>query len=179
MSKVILYIATSKDGFIADQDGSVDWLPGPEADPNDLAGYKHFLSRIKYIFMGSVSYKQILSFGEWGWPDKMTYVFTSDKTLPDMPNVKYTNSNPSDFMKKFKSEHTDTDVDIWLLGGAKLAKSFAIEQLIDELVITIIPKQLEKGIKLELPFDQFELKETKNCGNGMYQKIYCKVNEKI
>ncbi|MBM3857614.1 MAG: dihydrofolate reductase, partial [Verrucomicrobia bacterium] len=27
MSNVILYIATSQDGFIADEQGGVDWLP--------------------------------------------------------------------------------------------------------------------------------------------------------
>jgi dihydrofolate reductase len=33
LSKIILYIAISTDGFIADKNGSVDWLPS--ADNNE------------------------------------------------------------------------------------------------------------------------------------------------
>lgn len=73
--KIILYIVTSLDGFIADKDGGVDWLP--QEDPQDIFGYETLLSRISTIVMGSRSYKQILTFGEWAWADKQTYVFTS------------------------------------------------------------------------------------------------------
>ena len=77
MNKVILYIATSLDGFIADKEGGVDWLPHETEDPKDLVGFKALLNRISVIVMGSKSYKQILTFGQWAWPDKQTYVFTS------------------------------------------------------------------------------------------------------
>lgn len=78
MNKIILYIATSKDNFIADKNGSVDWLPSPEDDAElEDVGYNNLMSRIDTILMGSRSYKQILSFGEWRWSDKKTYVFTS------------------------------------------------------------------------------------------------------
>ena len=32
MGELIYYVATSIDGFIADRDGGVDWLPGSYAD---------------------------------------------------------------------------------------------------------------------------------------------------
>jgi dihydrofolate reductase len=41
MNKIILYIATSKDGFIADKNGGVDWLPHPKNDHDlETVGYK-------------------------------------------------------------------------------------------------------------------------------------------
>ena len=54
MNKIILYIATSEDGFIADKNGDVDWLPHPK-DDNDLeiVGYNKLMQRIDTILMGS------------------------------------------------------------------------------------------------------------------------------
>lgn len=60
MNKIILYIATSLDGFIADINGGVDWLPHPKDDAElEAVGYKSLMSRIDTILMGSRSYKQI------------------------------------------------------------------------------------------------------------------------
>jgi dihydrofolate reductase len=42
MNKIILYIATSQDGFIADKDGGVDWLPQPKDDSDlEILGIKN------------------------------------------------------------------------------------------------------------------------------------------
>jgi len=175
MSKIILYIAMSEDGFIADKEGGVDWLPHP-SDDNDM-GYKALLARIKYIFMGSRSYKQILGFGDWAWPDKMTYVFTSKKSFSEKNNILFINENIVDFMGSFALGNSDDD--IWLLGGAELVKSFAKLKLIDECIITVIPTNLHEGIKLEIPLDDFSLLETKDCGEGIYQRVFLKKSETV
>ena len=47
MNKVILYIATSKDGFIADKNGDVDWLPHPKDDHDlEIESWYHDMERI-------------------------------------------------------------------------------------------------------------------------------------
>lgn len=38
MTKVIVYIATSQDGYIADEKGSVDWLPQTEEETGGSYG---------------------------------------------------------------------------------------------------------------------------------------------
>lgn len=44
MTKVIVYIATSQDGYIADEKGSVDWLPQTEEETGgEDYGYHAFL----------------------------------------------------------------------------------------------------------------------------------------
>ena len=59
MNKVILYIATSQDGFIADQSGNVGWLPHPKNEAElELVGYHRLMNRIDTILMGSKSYTQ-------------------------------------------------------------------------------------------------------------------------
>jgi len=45
MTKFILYVATSIDGYIARPDGSIDWLPSPEVDA-EYDGYAKFTTRL-------------------------------------------------------------------------------------------------------------------------------------
>ncbi len=173
--KIILYIATSLDGFIADINGGVDWLPHPKDDAElEAVGYKDLMERIDTILMGSQSYKQILGFGDWGWSDKQTYVFTSKKLETDKPYISITHDSLLEFMAKFKDRKSDKD--IWLLGGAQLAQSFAQEGFIDEVILTIVPQTLEAGILLGLTFEKFDLTGQKALTDGMIQKIYLRKN---
>lgn len=172
MNKVILYIATSMDGFIADINGGVDWLPAEE-DKDDICGYKALMKRISIIIMGSKSYKQILGFGDWAWKDKHTYVFSS-KPKMEYSNIEFIQSDPKTFMDNLNEKKSNQD--IWLLGGAELVKSFAVEKLIDECIIIIIPKYLNDGIKLELSMNEFDLISEKLCMDNIIQKTYKKKN---
>lgn len=169
MNKVILYIATSMDGFIADKDGGIDWLPTAE-DADDICGYKALMKRVSIIIMGSKSYKQILGFGDWAWKDKHTYVFSSKPHKTEYSNIEFIRSDPKTFMDDLNVKKPNQD--IWLLGGAELIKSFAVEKLIDECIITLIPKYLNDGIKLELPIGEFDLISEKLCMDSIIQKTY-------
>lgn len=160
---IILYIATSADGFIADKNGGVDWLPQAEGSNLSEFGYEDLMARISTIIMGSKSYNQILSFGDWAWKDKHTYVLTSQSLTSDAPYISFINTAPKDLK---------LDKDAWLLGGTKLAKSFAKEKLIDEIILTVIPVYLHEGIKLDLPWEDFTLSNEKLCSGGLIQKFY-------
>ena len=170
--QVILYIATSIDGFIAKQDGGIDWLPSPE-DPLDSLGYQALLARTSVIAMGSKSYEQIVGFGAWAWPQKQTHVFTSRKLACADPSLSFVDEKPSAWLAKRQAD--DTLGDIWLLGGAELTHAFAAEGLIDECIITVIPITLREGIKLVLPWHNFAHPSTQTCVAGMVQHTYrCK-----
>ncbi len=170
MTKVILYIATSSDGYIADKDGGVDWLPHPDTvDDSDEFGYEALMKRTSLIAMGSRSYLQILGFGDWAWPGKTTYVFSKQSLVSERDDIKFVQKDVKSFMKSLQAH---ADQDIWLLGGAELIKSFAAEKLIDECIITVVPTALGDGIKLELPYEDFSLTQTKPCSFGMTQQFY-------
>ena len=169
MTKVILYIATSLDGFIADKNGGVDWLPHPNGETDEF-GFKDLMKRVSIILMGRRSYQQILGFGDWAWGDKTTYVFTSQPLTTDRSDILFVDEDVKLFMEKLKSQGQNQE--IWLLGGAELVKSFAKEKLIDECTITVIPTNLGEGIKLELPCEDFTLQETKQCSLGILQHHY-------
>ncbi len=43
MRKIVLYIAMSLDGYIADKAGGVDWLSGDGSDPENPGSYPAFI----------------------------------------------------------------------------------------------------------------------------------------
>jgi len=165
--KVILYIAISLDGFIAKKDGSVAWLDEFNNSEEDY-GYKEFYNSINTVIMGNTTYKQILGFGEFPYKDKNCYVFSkTNKGKNDYAN--YVNGNPKELLESFKGEN------IWLVGGANLTNQFLKQNLIDEFIITIIPKILGDGIKL-FEEDNKErnlvMKEIKSYKSGIVQVHY-------
>ena len=70
-----VYIATSLDGFIADRDGKLGWLPGlPDPDGGDY-GFAEFLGGIDAIVMGRRTFETVLAFGLWPY-DKPVFVLS-------------------------------------------------------------------------------------------------------
>ena len=85
MARIVGYIATSLDGYIADSDGSLDWLT-PKYD--ELLGednrrrYAAFMSRIGTTVMGRATYDWVAAHGMASpYPDKRTIVVTSTPLL--------------------------------------------------------------------------------------------------
>ena len=171
MSKIVLYIATSSDGFIADKNGGVDWLPQPKNEADlEAVGYNKLMNRIDTILMGRKSYDQIKTFGQWGWPGKQTYVFTS-RSIDGLPDfISTTKLTPVEFS-------SNAAKDTWLLGGAQLAQSYDKAGLIDEIILTITPHLLNDGIALGVNLDNYELVSSKDLMDGMIQKTYVKISQ--
>lgn len=169
MRKVILYIAISLDGYLADEKGSVEWLMNYE---NDAQAYQQFIDTIDTTIMGRITYEQIvneLSSEEWPYVELDNYVFSSSPVLNN-GYVKIMNENIVEFIKKLKQE---AGKDIWIVGGAKLAHQLMKENLIDEYQLTFIPVLLGKGIPLFEEFEKIELKlvNSKNM-NGLLYTTY-------
>ena len=77
MPTIILYIAVSVDGYIADADGGVGWLPSGDGGGDDY-GYAGFYAGVDAIVMGRRTYEQVRGFGvAWPYPGKPAYVFTN------------------------------------------------------------------------------------------------------
>lgn len=142
--KVILYIAQSLDGFIADKNDDISWLSVVEK-PGEDYGYQNFLNCIDTVIMGRRTYEKILSFGiEFPHKDKTCFVISRSKTGHDN-NVKFINENLSGFVNELKS---NPGKNIYLDGGAVLVHEMLDLNLIDEMIISIIPVLLGNGIHL-------------------------------
>ena len=140
---IILYIATSLDGFIARKDGSVDWLSPYEKGQEDY-GYNEFYKKIGTVIMGNKTYKQVLTC-EFPYRDKDCFVFTRNKDKSKDENVTFVNKSAKDLISQLNLRDNKN---IWLVGGASIVDEFLKSDLIDEFIITIIPILLGDGIPL-------------------------------
>jgi len=144
--RIKLYIACSLDGFIARENGSIDWLTAYENSPETDYGYSEFYSSIGTVLMGRKTYEQVLGFGVWPYGEKKTYVFTRQKEpLSREKNVEFVSGDAGKFARRLKE---NTDEDIWLVGGSQLIKEFLKEDLVQDLIIFIVPLILGSGIPL-------------------------------
>ena len=102
--KVILYIATSLDGFISTEDGSVSWLdPYHGVDLGELA-YPKFIEAIDVCLMGRKTYEQVLGFGEWAYKDQESVVFSRQDIEATTPKTEICRESPASVVEKLKSQ---------------------------------------------------------------------------
>jgi dihydrofolate reductase len=146
VGKITLYIATSVDGYIADEDGSVVWLEEFEdsASDDDIEDFTTFYESVDCLVMGAKTYEQVLTFGEWPYDDNPTYVFTHRDLSPATDSVEFVSQDVADFSTAVKQQHSH----IWLVGGAHIAQSFLAEHEIDELRLSLVPVLLGSGVSL-------------------------------
>lgn len=145
--KVILYISQSLDGFIADNNGSVDWIAGNNENYDSDYGYENSIKNIDTVILGAKTYKQIkneLSLDRWVYEDLKSYVLTNE-AIEDSTNIKYIKTNIKNLIDTLQQENGK---DIWICGGANLIDQCIKENLIDEYQITTIPIILGGGIRL-------------------------------
>jgi dihydrofolate reductase len=171
--KIILYIAMSVDGYIAKNDGSVDWLKGVDQNNQGDTGYEGFYQSIDTVIMGRKTYQQIireLSPNQWPYEGKNCIVVTT-KNLKKSKDVIFLQNDIASEMKDLIKKDGK---DIWLVGGGELIKYFMKEDLIDQWIITIIPTLLGNGISLFSRGYQSKLLVPTNYKefNGMIQITY-------
>ncbi|QLH02953.1 dihydrofolate reductase [Nitrosopumilus cobalaminigenes] len=138
MTKVLLYIATSLDGYIARENGDIDWLP-----ESSESSYDVFYKSIDTVMLGKTTYDQVLTFGEYPYKDKKSFVF-SRTSMNNDNHVEFV----SDIEKFVKDGFPGAGKNIWLVGGAKIIASFLKIGFVDEIITTVIPVLLGKGISL-------------------------------
>lgn len=172
---VVFYIAASLDGYIARNDGAIDWLSGNGEDANIGNGYEKFYSTIDTVVMGRTTYEQIineLSPDFWGYEGKKYYVATMKKSQSN-EKVQFISEDITKFVKGLTNQDGK---DIWLVGGGKLVDQFIKENLIDKYIISIIPTILGDGIPLFLsnnPEIKLKLIESKSI-DGIVELTYIK-----
>lgn len=172
--KVILFIAMSLDGYIADENGGIDWLCGQDQTAENPDTYAAFIQNIDAIVMGWKTYNQIiteLSPQKWMYKGLTSYV-VSHRLQPSTDEIKFTDRQPEELIRYLKKQNSDKN--IWICGGAKIVSQLLCSDLIDEFYISVIPTILGKGIRLFYSEHQkidLELIKSNNY-NGIVELIY-------
>lgn len=176
MSEIILYIAASIDGFIAREDGSVDWLEDLP-NPNKLDyGYAGFIDGIDTVVMGRKTYEEVLGF-DVGWPyaDCRSFILTSREDYKvKTENTEVLHQLDPSSIDKLKAR---SQKNIWLVGGGQVITEFLNRSLIDEMILFIMPVLLGRGIPLFAghPKEQlFELIKAEPFETGVVSLTYRK-----
>lgn len=178
-----VFIATSKDGYIADSNNSVDWLndlqqtnPLPDGDDG---GFNDFMSSTDAVVMGRTTYETVCQFVQNGidWPyTKPVYVLTRNFDNVKVPSklqgkVKAITGDLETVMDALQTEVSAQDV--YVDGGATI-RSFLDAGLVKRAIITVVPVTLGNGVALFTKEQEDMLQEVsrKEMVNGFIQITY-------
>jgi dihydrofolate reductase len=170
MRKIIAYLATSADGFIARPDGDVAWLDRPR--PPDEYGMPAFLKSVDTVVMGRTTWETGQKLGGAIVDGKRNIVLS--RTLPAfaVPGAVVENIGPAELAQRLRSEKGRN---IWLMGGADVFGGFLSAGAIDEIVIHIVPVLIGTGLPLlDAAPRQVELKlrSTRKFSDGVVRIHY-------
>jgi dihydrofolate reductase len=166
--RIVAFIATSLDGYIAGPGGDLDWL-FTDADH----GYERFYASVDRVIMGRRTYETVLGFG-WPYAGKRSFVFTHRPIAP-RDDVVAVVGEPADVAPRIAEGAAG---DLWLVGGGDLIGQFRRARLVDRYVLSVHPVLLGRGTPLfpgELPREQLELTAQQSWPNGLVQLTYERV----
>lgn len=173
MRYIVLCIAMSLDGYLADEAGDVGWLEGDGSDDGHPGSYPAFIRTVDTVVMGYRTYRKIvtqLSPDSWPYPGKTCYVLTHQRR-GFSGGISFTDRALPELLTELKQGQGK---DIWICGGASVVNQLIGLDLIDRFCITVVPVILGAGIPLFAQHDRavrLKLLSTQSY-NGMTDLVY-------
>lgn len=169
--KVILYIASSLDGYIAKPNDDLSFLSIVQQDGEDY-GYSDFVKSVDTVILGRKTYDWVMAkVPDFPHADKNSFIITRT-TRPSIGKTHFYSGKLKDLISKLKAEQGKN---IFIDGGAEIVNELLQENLIDEFIISIIPILVGNGTKLfkdGRPELTLELVSTKKFDKGLTQLHY-------
>jgi dihydrofolate reductase len=169
MGKVIAGMTISLDGFINDNNGSVDKLYSDFSEMHDAPSFQEMIKNTGAAIMGRHMYEMADPFM---WANDDFEFQTPIFVLTHMPPAKYPKGNDklsftfiADGIKSAISQAKKAagDKDVQVIGGANTIQQCLNAGLFDELQINIMPVLLGRGLRLfeNIDTDKIKLERTK------------------
>jgi dihydrofolate reductase len=168
------YTATSLDGYIADENHSLEWLFTRNQDRAGPLNYNDFIADVGALAMGSTTYEWILDHefkdkepAEWKWPyEQPTWVFSSRELTP-VPNadLRFVRGDVASVHPRLVEAAGGKNE--WVVGGGDLAGQFADAGLLDEVIVYMAPVTLGRGAPLLPRRQELRLEELAQNGDFM------------
>lgn len=152
--KVTYSTSTTFNGFIADSNGSLDWLFA--ADAQELPEHDEFVKSLGAQVMGASTYEWLI-FGQgimdqpemWThyYGDMPVFVFTHRQLpVPKGANVTFLSGDVQ--LHRATLEAAAGTKRLWIVGGGDIAGQFAEVGLLDEIILQVAPAALPAGAPL-------------------------------
>lgn len=165
----------SLDGFVARENGGLDWLPAP-VEGGDDHGYGAFFASVDALLMGRATFDTVAGFTSWPYGATPVTVLSrtlgaGDARLRDRPTVAVHGGPPQAALVdlgRAGARHVYVD-------GGRLVHACLAAGLLDALTVTVVPILLGGGRRLfgPLPGDvRLELRGERAGADGLVQLRY-------
>ncbi len=156
MAKTQYYTAATLDGFIADENHSLDWLFEVDREQGGENSFGAFFADIGAMAMGATTYEWVLEHDrlleepeKWRgyYGETPCWVFTH-RALPSIPGaeIRFVEGNVAPVHGEMTRAAAEKN--IWLVGGGNLVGQFADQELLDEILVGVAPVTLGRGAQL-------------------------------
>lgn len=155
MTVVQYFTACTLDGYIADENNSLDWLfEVPHAVEDGY--WDAWFPDVGVIMMGATTYEWMIDHdnmladpGKWYeyYGDLPGWVFTH-RELPRIPEVRisFVSGDVQPVYERIVAQLSGAN--IWLLGGGDIAGQFYDAGLLDQIILGMTPVTLSRGAPL-------------------------------
>ena len=168
---VILYIATSLDGYIAKPGDDLSFLKLVQKEGEDY-GYTDFIKTVDTVILGRKTYDWVMTqLKEFPHADKEAYIITRT-ARPGIGKTHFYTGNLKELILRLKAE---AGKNIFIDGGAEIVNELLNQKLIDEFVISVVPVLVGNGTRLfkdGRPEQELKLMEVKKFDTGLIQFHY-------
>lgn len=142
------YFAVSMDGYMARQDGRVDWLDPFHGVPGSPYDFEPYMATVAAVVMGRKTYDVGRALGPLPLRGRPGFVYTRQPELDVIDGVTAVTDDIAEHLRALRSDH---DGRIWVLGGGMLATFLLENNLLDEIIMTRVPVTIGDGLSWVAP----------------------------
>jgi dihydrofolate reductase len=156
----VYFTASSLDGFVVDDAGSLDWLTSRDVDPGGPFGYEAFAKGVGALAMGSTTYEWLVENqpGDWMYEQPSWVLTHRPEIIADGHPVRTFSGDVTTLHPTLVSAAAGRDV--WLMGGGDVAAQFVAAGLVDEMIVSYAPCSLGAGARVLPVRSEWRLTET-------------------
>lgn len=144
----VYYTASSLDGYIVDENASLDWLTSRDITADGPFAIDPFMETVGSIVMGADTYQWILDNhpGDFMYSQPSWVVTHRPEIIADGHDVQTFAGDVAELHPQLVSAAAGRTV--WVVGGGDLAAQFVSAGVIDEMIVAYAPCTLGAGSRV-------------------------------
>lgn len=143
--KTTVFVGVSLDGYIAREDGRLDWLVTPETQAIDY-GFNDFMATVDFVVMGRKTFELVLDFDPWPYSKPVVALSSRPLSMPERlaEKAEAMSGTPGEVVERLGQRGAKH---LYVDGGETITR-FLNAGLIDTIVISRLPIIIGSGIPL-------------------------------